>query len=99
VPYGSEGPLSTGPGPAQPSIEPSSPSPYERQAHCGLADPLSARGPGNLRPACALKPPACAGDTFFAGTPNHLIKTIPRISRKEVTRHNSYGHTANRKIG
>jgi hypothetical protein len=40
-----------------------------------------------------------AGDTFLAGTPNHLIKTIPRISRKEVTRHNSYGHTANRKIG
>jgi hypothetical protein len=30
---------------------------------------------------------------------DHLIKTVPRTSRKEVTRHKAYGHTTNRKIG
>jgi hypothetical protein len=28
-----------------------------------------------------------------------LIKTVPRTSRKEVTRHKAYGHTTNRKTG
>jgi hypothetical protein len=27
----------------------------------------------------------------------HLIKHVPRTSRKEVTRHNAYGHTTNHK--
>jgi hypothetical protein len=30
---------------------------------------------------------------------DHLIKAVPRTSRKEVTRHNAYGHTTNRKTG
>ncbi|MBA2474084.1 MAG: hypothetical protein H0V41_18320 [Pseudonocardiales bacterium] len=30
---------------------------------------------------------------------NHLIKTVPRTSHKEITRHKAYGHTTNRKTG
>jgi hypothetical protein len=30
---------------------------------------------------------------------DHLIKHVPRTSRKEVTRHKAYGHTTNRKTG
>jgi hypothetical protein len=30
---------------------------------------------------------------------DHLIKTVPRTSRKEVTRHKAYGHTTNHKTG
>jgi hypothetical protein len=30
---------------------------------------------------------------------DHLIKTIPRTSRKEVARHKAYGHTTNQKTG
>ena len=30
---------------------------------------------------------------------NHLIKTVPRTSRKEVHRHKAYGHTTNQKTG
>ena len=30
---------------------------------------------------------------------DHLIKTIPRTSRKEVRRHKAYGHTTNHKTG
>jgi hypothetical protein len=29
----------------------------------------------------------------------HLIKTVPRTSRKEVRRHKAYGHTTNQKTG
>jgi hypothetical protein len=29
----------------------------------------------------------------------HLIKHVPRTSRKEVTRHKAYGHTIDRKTG
>jgi hypothetical protein len=29
----------------------------------------------------------------------HLIKHVPRISRKEVRRHKAYGHTTNQKTG
>jgi hypothetical protein len=29
----------------------------------------------------------------------YLIKTVPRTSRKEVTRHKAYDHTTNRKTG
>jgi hypothetical protein len=29
----------------------------------------------------------------------HLIKNLPRTSRKEVTRHKAYGHTTNQKTG
>ena len=29
----------------------------------------------------------------------HLIKNVPRTSRKEVTRHKAYGHTTNQKTG
>ncbi|MDT7596975.1 MAG: hypothetical protein QOJ06_2521, partial [Pseudonocardiales bacterium] len=28
---------------------------------------------------------------------DHLIKQVPRTSRKEVTRHKAYGHTTNQK--
>jgi hypothetical protein len=30
---------------------------------------------------------------------NHLIKHVPRTSRKEVRRHKAYGHTTNQKTG
>ncbi|HEX2290652.1 MAG TPA: hypothetical protein VHH53_10790 [Pseudonocardiaceae bacterium] len=30
---------------------------------------------------------------------NHLIKHVPRTSRKEVHRHKAYGHTTKQKIG
>jgi transposase InsO family protein len=30
---------------------------------------------------------------------DHLIKTVPRTSRKEVRRHKAYGHTTNQKTG
>ena len=30
---------------------------------------------------------------------DHLIKTIPRTSRKEVRRHKAYGHTTNHRTG
>ncbi|MCA1835807.1 MAG: IS481 family transposase, partial [Actinobacteria bacterium] len=30
---------------------------------------------------------------------DHLIKTVPRTSRKEVHRHKAYGHTTNQKTG
>jgi len=30
---------------------------------------------------------------------DHLIKTLPRTSRKEVRRHKAYGHTTNQKTG
>ena len=30
---------------------------------------------------------------------DHLIKTVPRTSRKEVRRHKAYGHTTNHQTG
>lgn len=30
---------------------------------------------------------------------DHLIKHVPRTSRKEVARHKAYGHTTNHKTG
>jgi hypothetical protein len=29
----------------------------------------------------------------------HLIKKVPRTSRKEIRRHKAYGHTTNHKTG